>query len=54
MEPDVMNLLEVIKAFSDEDFPTLAGRVDPDVTFTIPGRATVSGEFLSGEAFVAD
>jgi ketosteroid isomerase-like protein len=45
MEPDVMTLLEVIKAFNDEDFPTLVDRVDPDVTYTIPGRATVSGEF---------
>jgi ketosteroid isomerase-like protein len=53
MDPDVMTLLEVVKAFNDEDFTTLAGRVDPDVTYTIPGRATVSGEFHGIEETVA-
>lgn len=40
-----MNLFEILRAFNEGDLGTLRERVAPDVTYVIPGRAAVSGEF---------
>jgi ketosteroid isomerase-like protein len=45
MHPNVTVLLETLRAFNDGDLATLAERVHPDVSYRIPGRASVSGEF---------
>jgi ketosteroid isomerase-like protein len=44
MEPIVSTLLEVLDAFNQEDFDTLARRVDAHVVYRIPGRMPFSGE----------
>ena len=40
-----MDLFEILRAFNAGDVETLRARVTPDVTYVIPGRAAVSGEF---------
>jgi hypothetical protein len=52
MHPNVSVLLEVLRAFNDGDLAALAGRVHPDVSYRIPGRAPISGEFHGVEAVV--
>ncbi len=50
MEPLVKTLLEVLDAFNREDFDALAGLVEPDVTYRIPGRMPFAGEHRGVEA----
>ncbi len=50
MEPIVKTLLETLQAFNQEDFASIVERVDPEVSYRIPGRASVSGEFHGVEA----
>ena len=45
MDSLVQTLLEVLEAFNRNDLALIAERVDPEVTYVIPGRAAVSGEF---------
>jgi uncharacterized protein len=40
-----VNLFEILRAFNEGDLATLRDSVTPDVTYVIPGRALVSGEF---------
>jgi len=47
-----MNLFEILKAFNEGDLAALRDSVTPDVTYVIPGRAAVSGEFSGIEAVV--
>jgi ketosteroid isomerase-like protein len=47
-----MNLFEILRAFNEGDLATLRQRVTPDVTYVIPGRAAVSGEFSGIDAVV--
>jgi hypothetical protein len=47
-----MNLFEILRAFNEGDRATLRQRVTPDVTYVIPGRAAVSGEFSGIDAVV--
>lgn len=53
MHPNVTVLLEVLQAFNNGDLAALAGRVQPDVSYRIPGRMPISGEFRGIEAVVA-
>jgi ketosteroid isomerase-like protein len=50
MEPIVKTLLETLQAFNEEDFASIAERVDAEVTYRIPGQASISGEFHGVEA----
>ena len=47
-----MNLSEILAAFNRGDLAALRDRVTPDVSYVIPGRAAVSGEFHGLEAVV--
>ena len=40
-----MDLFEILRAFNAGDVATLRGQVTPDVTYVIPGRSVVSGQF---------
>ncbi|HEV8623065.1 MAG TPA: nuclear transport factor 2 family protein [Acidimicrobiia bacterium] len=40
-----MDLFDILRAFNAGDLEILRARVTPDVTYVIPGRAAVSGEF---------
>ena len=40
-----MKLFEILRAFNEGDLATLRERVAPDVTYVIPGRAAISGQF---------
>ena len=40
-----MDVFEILRAFNAGDLETLRARVTPDVSYVIPGRAAVSGEF---------
>lgn len=42
-------LFELLAAFNADDLSAVEDRVDPDVVYLIPGRATVSGEFQGPE-----
>jgi ketosteroid isomerase-like protein len=53
MEPIVKTLLETLQAFNEEDFASIAERVDAEVTYRIPGQASISGEFHGVEAVTA-
>jgi len=48
-----MKLFEILRAFNEGDLATLRDRVAPDVTYVIPGRAAVSGEFRGIDEVVA-
>ena len=47
-----MNLFEILALFNKGDLEALRDRVAPDVSYVIPGRAAVSGEFHGIEALV--
>src|SRR2546426_12430779 len=47
-----VNLFEILKAFNEGDLAALRDQVTPDVSYVIPGRAAVSGEFHGLEAVV--
>jgi ketosteroid isomerase-like protein len=49
----VHGLFDILAAFNTGDLARLAERVDPDVVYRIPGRASVSGEFRGVEAVIA-
>ncbi len=52
MHPNVTVLLGALQAFNDGDLAALADRVHPDVSYRIPGRAPVSGEFHGVEEVI--
>jgi ketosteroid isomerase-like protein len=47
-----MNLFEIVKAFNEGDLAALRESVSSDVSYVIPGRAAVSGEFHGIDAVV--
>lgn len=47
-----MKLFDILRAFNEGDLATLRDQVTSDVTYVIPGRASISGEFSGIEAVV--
>jgi uncharacterized protein len=49
--PHVLTYLHAIEAFNRDDLDAVAAFVQPDVTYRIPGRSAVAGEFRGIDGF---